>query len=150
MYISVKCKCCVPVGCNHMRAEKCDSSTGEEKPKKPQTQTGRPAGLGTERPQSAPRPRGQPSMAMGQQVPALTGADGGDAWHCCGRAGDPLPAGMRPHRASQHHRSLDAPLPPWIPRRLGSAGAAARLLCQGQGNAIPSIEGWCRNPTSAA
>lgn len=38
VYISVKHKCCIPVDCNHMRTKKRDSSTGEEKPKKPQTQ----------------------------------------------------------------------------------------------------------------
>jgi len=34
---------------------------------------------------------GWPSMAVGQQVPALAGVDGGDAWHC-------IPDGMWPHR----------------------------------------------------
>lgn len=149
VYISVRRKCCVPVGCDHMRAEKCDSSTCEEKRKKNKTkkknpQMGQPVGPSAERPQSAPRPWRQPSMAMGQQVLGLTGADDGDAWHCCSRDGDP-------HGLGQRRWSLDALLPPWIPRG-GRAWRALppRLLCQGQGHAIPSIEGWRRNPTSAA
>lgn len=126
VYISIKCKCCIPVGCDHMRAEKHDSSMDE---------------VGS---------RASPisATAAGTTIYGHGAAGGGsDRCRCEGcvtllrRDGDPLLAGMQQHRAGQGHQSFDAPTPPFLDSRAGRVVLPPRLLCQGRGNTIPSVEG---------